>query len=156
MGRSIETRIAEAASDYKMALANEGFAAENGGADKLRDDLFALVVEWEGETADACGVSRWDAGVGATEYLGCEWTPDTPDACPFCAGSLCNKCGAGGTGFTGHCEHDSLERHEIVARHYPEERGPSDDLRLGCSCGNPDPGHMEPNKPAPREDPQQQ
>ena len=53
MDRSIETRIAEAASDYKMALANEGFAAENGGVDKLRNDLFALVAEWEGEIDDA-------------------------------------------------------------------------------------------------------
>lgn len=53
MGRSIETRIVEAASDYKMGLANEGFAAENGGVDKLRDELFALVDEWEGEIDNA-------------------------------------------------------------------------------------------------------
>ena len=44
--RSIEERIAEAASDYKTALGNEGFAAEYGGVDKLRDELFALVDEW--------------------------------------------------------------------------------------------------------------
>lgn len=29
--------------------------------------------------------------------------------------------------------------------HYPEEWGPSDNRRLTCSCGNPDPGHMTPN-----------
>ena len=53
MERTIETRIAEAASDYKMGLANDGFASENGGAEKLRSDLFALVEEWEGEIDDA-------------------------------------------------------------------------------------------------------
>lgn len=51
--RTIETRIAEAASDYKMGLANEGFAVENGGVDKLRADLFALVEAWEGELDEA-------------------------------------------------------------------------------------------------------
>jgi hypothetical protein len=27
-------------------------------------------------------------------------------------------------------------------RHYPEEWGPSDNKRLTCVCGNPDPGHQ--------------
>lgn len=41
-------KIAEAASDYKMALANEGFAAQYGGIESLKGELFALVTEWEG------------------------------------------------------------------------------------------------------------
>jgi len=49
MALTIEERIAEAASDYKMGIENDGFASECGGADKLRSDLFALVEEWEGE-----------------------------------------------------------------------------------------------------------
>ena len=49
MALTIEERIAEAASDYKMGIENDGFACEYGGVDKLRADLFALVEEWEGE-----------------------------------------------------------------------------------------------------------
>lgn len=62
---SIETRVAEAASDYKMGLDNEGFANECGGVDKLRDDLFALVDEWGGELDEAdetMKVTREDIG----------------------------------------------------------------------------------------------
>ena len=58
------------------------------------------------------------------EYLDCAWTPETPSACPFCSGNLCNKCGAGSTGFTGKCEHDSLERHEKWSQ-----------TSLGIACG---------------------
>jgi len=46
----------------------------------------------------------------------CEWTPEDQDACRICANEFCNKCGAGYSGFTGRCEHGSLERHE-----YPEK-----------------------------------
>jgi hypothetical protein len=46
---TLETRIAEAASDYRMGLMNDGFAAEYGGTDKLRSILYALLDEWEGE-----------------------------------------------------------------------------------------------------------
>lgn len=45
------------------------------------------------------------------KYLECRWTPDDPDACPFCAGEACNICGDHPT---EPCEHDSLERHEIA------------------------------------------
>lgn len=48
MMTSIAERVAEAASDYKMACENDGFAAEYGGVEALRQILFALVVEWEG------------------------------------------------------------------------------------------------------------
>jgi hypothetical protein len=34
-------------------------------------------------------------------------------------------------------------------RHYPEEWGPSNDRRLTCSCGNPDPSHMDKANAAP-------
>lgn len=34
---------------------------------------------------------------------------------------------------------------EMMVKHCPEEWGPSDDRRLTCSCGNPDPGHMVSN-----------
>lgn len=27
--------------------------------------------------------------------------------------------------------------------HFPEEIGPSDDRKLVCCCGNPDPAHMD-------------
>lgn len=49
MDKTIETRLTEAASDYKLGLENEWFANECGGIEKLRADLFALVTEWEGE-----------------------------------------------------------------------------------------------------------
>ena len=46
------------------------------------------------------------------EYVECVWSEETPDACPYCSGEACSKCGAG-MGYTEHiCTHDSLERHE--------------------------------------------
>lgn len=56
MVRSLERQVAEAASDYKLALENEGFAAECGGVEKLREGLFALVEQWEMTDEPACGV----------------------------------------------------------------------------------------------------
>lgn len=46
--RMIEQQIVEAASDYKMATENEGFADAHGGEPALRAELFRLVREWEG------------------------------------------------------------------------------------------------------------
>lgn len=40
-------KIAEAASDYKMGLNIPEFADNFGGIDKLREELFALVTQWE-------------------------------------------------------------------------------------------------------------
>jgi len=54
--RTLEIRIAEAASDYKLGLENEGFANEFGGIDKLRAELFLLVTEWEGDADEECGL----------------------------------------------------------------------------------------------------
>lgn len=31
----------------------------------------------------------------------------------------------------------------MEAKHFPEEWGPSDDRKLSCSCGHPDPGHQD-------------
>jgi len=45
--KSIELRITEAASDYKMALTNSGFADEHGGVNALKKSLFDLVEGWE-------------------------------------------------------------------------------------------------------------
>lgn len=54
-----------------------------------------------------------DGDDDAFEYEDCPWTEDDPDACTFCSGAQCAKCGAGMCGFREHpCEHDSLERHE--------------------------------------------
>lgn len=47
--KSLEQRIVEAASDYKMGVANDGFAEQYGGLAALRNELFKLVIEWEGE-----------------------------------------------------------------------------------------------------------
>lgn len=47
--KTLEQRIVEAASDYKMGVAIDGFAEENGGLAALRNELFDLVAEWEGE-----------------------------------------------------------------------------------------------------------
>ncbi len=44
------------------------------------------------------------------QYLECTWTPDTPDACPYCSGEACNICGPYPS---SPCDHDSLERHCI-------------------------------------------
>lgn len=33
-------------------------------------------------------------------------------------------------------------------KHYPVEFGPSDNRRLECSCGNPDPAHADGNRPS--------
>lgn len=49
---SIQQRITDAASDYKMGLENQGFADEYGGVDKLREELFTLVTEWEMSGSD--------------------------------------------------------------------------------------------------------
>lgn len=32
-----------------------------------------------------------------------------------------------------------------ASKHYPEEWGPSDNRKLTCSCGNPDPDHLTHN-----------
>lgn len=40
-------RICYAASDYRMAHENDGFANEFGGLDALRNELFSLVEQWE-------------------------------------------------------------------------------------------------------------
>lgn len=61
----IAERIAEAASDYKMAVENDGFAAEYGGVEALRQILFALVVEWEGVTDQLYQV--WDFAKGQAQ-----------------------------------------------------------------------------------------
>lgn len=50
--KSIAEQVAEAASDYKMALRNDGFAAEYGGVEVLRQILFDLVEQWEGVADD--------------------------------------------------------------------------------------------------------
>lgn len=44
---TIEEKIAEAASDYKLALENDGFAEEYGGVAALRKELFELVELWD-------------------------------------------------------------------------------------------------------------
>jgi hypothetical protein len=46
------------------------------------------------------------------EDVDCTWRENDPDACPFCAGEKCNKCGAGCWSNVDNCEHDSMERHE--------------------------------------------
>lgn len=58
--RSIEMRIAEAASDYKMALKNDGFADEFGGRGKLLSDLFRLVDLWENGHSIPLSVNKKD------------------------------------------------------------------------------------------------
>ena len=50
--RSLELRITEAASDYKLALQNESFAEQYGGADALRKELLDLVSIWEEEDSE--------------------------------------------------------------------------------------------------------
>lgn len=44
------------------------------------------------------------------DYEDCAWTPDTPDACPYCSGEACAKCGPYYFGRPD-CNCDSLERH---------------------------------------------
>ena len=43
---SLVEKICFAASDYRHAIRNENFANAHGGADLLRDDLFAFVDMW--------------------------------------------------------------------------------------------------------------
>ena len=50
--KSIERQIAEAASDYKLAVENTMFAEEYGGIEKLREELFMLVSEFEMSETD--------------------------------------------------------------------------------------------------------
>lgn len=50
--KTLEEYIAESASDYKLGLENDGFAEQFGGIDALRDELFSLVTEWEGELSE--------------------------------------------------------------------------------------------------------
>lgn len=50
--KPIELAITEAASDYKMALKNTGFADYCGGIDAVRERLLKLVTEWEGYLSD--------------------------------------------------------------------------------------------------------
>lgn len=45
--KSLEYRIAEAASDYKLGLENSGFANVHGGVEALQAELFELVAQWE-------------------------------------------------------------------------------------------------------------
>lgn len=45
--KSIELAITEAASDYKLATENDGFAEEFGGIEAIREELFRLVAVWE-------------------------------------------------------------------------------------------------------------
>lgn len=47
LGAEMLEQIAFAASDYRMATMNEGFANEFGGLDYLRSKLFSLVDQWE-------------------------------------------------------------------------------------------------------------
>lgn len=41
------------------------------------------------------------------DVIECRWTPDSPDACPYCSGEMCYQCGV----WPNNCQHDSLERH---------------------------------------------
>ncbi len=43
---SVDHRICLAASDYRAATARPEFAAEFGGVEKLRNELFELVAKW--------------------------------------------------------------------------------------------------------------
>ena len=52
MDKTIETRVTEAASDYKMGCENSGFADAHGGIEALKSELFSLVAEWEGVADD--------------------------------------------------------------------------------------------------------
>jgi hypothetical protein len=48
------------------------------------------------------------------DMVECTWSEHRPDDCPYCAGSMCARCGAGSVGFVGpRCEHGSFERHEL-------------------------------------------
>lgn len=61
----------------------------------------------------------------AAGYVLCTWTKDHEDACHYCSGELCSKCGAGHGGPAQKpCEHDSLERHELPEDEFEwKERG---------------------------------
>jgi hypothetical protein len=41
--------------------------------------------------------------------MGCRWTPDDPEACGYCTGEACAKCGS--IGPDSACEHDTVDRH---------------------------------------------
>jgi len=46
------------------------------------------------------------------ELADCKWTPETPDACPYCAGEACRLCGPDPL---VPCEHDCVDRHQREA-----------------------------------------
>lgn len=59
-------------------------------------------------------MEKAEADAHAAGYVLCTWTKDRQDACAYCSGERCAKCGAGGGIVpTVPCEHDSLERHEL-------------------------------------------
>lgn len=64
------------------------------------------------------------------------WTDDAEKARRF----------FGGEGsLVGLAQNSGGKIYEAPDRHSPEEWGPSDARRLTCSCGDPDPNHMNPN-----------
>lgn len=46
------------------------------------------------------------------EYRECKWSPQDQDACPFCSGEFCGRCGSNPN---PPCQCDSLARHEHLS-----------------------------------------